>query len=475
MSNQDQETFQNDLEIEIVDLDSDSDRPQYNTAHTPAKTFSFLFMQLHFHRWSQLSPRQRLLRMTITLSLVALAAIIILGNSAFLNPIGQYLSLNSAHKPAPAILPGTDFFYIDQNPSWGQLFLDGKRISIPPIMGRDAPMHLASGRHQFLWRTEPFQPFHCTISVPVAFDDTCPYQIAQQNEFGPAHPNIVPHSWNLLFYEPVSALPVVQRIALIQSMQTALDALRSTETVYPGERYLYTKANHALKGSTTRPLLATYYFQFDTGRRSGFSCTGDLLTCSSLLQLTGEQCQLYCQSNQSVDQSHSWFLNVAINALWSYITFDGQVIAQYDPTTLPRSNGVSNTLPLIVTWQHGVWHTDIGLLGMGIMNNDLGCYSVDDALNPVLQGIRYQGFQISFASASVPAAGCLAEITPQVGPATPSSSSSSPTVAFYLYRFGVLLAANDQAHHLSPKLPLADIYERKLAQQLAQANGPFAG
>jgi hypothetical protein len=471
MSNQDQETFQNDLEIEIIDLDSDSDRPQYNAAHTPAKSFSF--SQLHFHRWSQLSPRQRLLRMTITLSLVVLAAIIILGNSTFLNPIGQYLSLNSTHKPAPAIQSGTDFFYIDQNPSWGQLFLDGKRISNPPIMGRDAPLHLARGRHQFLWRTEPFQPFHCTISVPVAFDDTCPNQIAQQNEFGPTHPNIVPHSWNLLFYESVSALPIVQRIALVQSMQAALNARQSTETVYPGERYLYTKANHAHKGTTTRPLLATLYFQFDTGRGSGFSCTGDLLTCSSLLQLTGDQCQLYCQSNQSVDQSHSWFLNVAINALWSYITFDGQAIAQYDPTTLPGSNLVSNTLPLIVTRQNGDWHTDVGLLG--ITNNGLGCLSIGDVINPALQNTLNQGFQLSFASGPVPAAGCLAAVTPQVDPATPSSPSSSPTAAFYLYRFGVLLAANDQAHHLSPALPLADIYERKLAQQLAQAIGPFAG
>jgi hypothetical protein len=38
---------------------------------------------------------------------------------------------------------------------------------------------------------------------------------------------------------------------------------------------------------------------------------------------------------------------------------------------------------------------------------------------------------------------------------------------FLLHRFGVILAANDAAHHYFPFLPLASIYEQKLAQQLA--------
>lgn len=103
--------------------------------------------------------------------------------------------------------------------------------------------------------------------------------------------------------------------------------------------------------------------------------------------------------------------------------------------------------------------------------NDLGCLSADDALNRALPSTPNLAFLVSFASGPVPAAGCLVAVTLQVDPATPSSSSSSPPVAFYLYRFGVMLAANDQAHHMSPDLPLADIYERKLAQQLSQANG----
>jgi hypothetical protein len=40
-------------------------------------------------------------------------------------------------------------------------------------------------------------------------------------------------------------------------------------------------------------------------------------------------------------------------------------------------------------------------------------------------------------------------------------------MAYCLYRFGLLLAANDRAHEIWPHMLLADGYERNLAQQLA--------
>src|SRR5690242_17735747 len=44
-------------------------------------------------------------------------------------------------------------------------------------------------------------------------------------------------------------------------------------------------------------------------------------------------------------------------------------------------------------------------------------------------------------------------------------SPSFPPI-FLLHRFGIILAANDAAHHYFPFLPLASAYERQLAQQL---------
>jgi len=39
-------------------------------------------------------------------------------------------------------------------------------------------------------------------------------------------------------------------------------------------------------------------------------------------------------------------------------------------------------------------------------------------------------------------------------------------MAYCLYRFGVLLAANDEAHRLWPYLPVADAYEQGIARRL---------
>jgi hypothetical protein len=60
--------------------------------------------------------------------------------------------------------------------------------------------------------------------------------------------------------------------------------------------------------------------------------------------------------------------------------------------------------------------------------------------------------------------GCVAAIVPQQQTIPPAST---PPVAYCLYRFGVLLAANTLAHRYWPDLPVADAYEQQLAQQVA--------
>ncbi len=65
------------------------------------------------------------------------------------------------------------------------------------------------------------------------------------------------------------------------------------------------------------------------------------------------------------------------------------------------------------------------------------------------------------------AAGCLIEVTQQQSPfVTPTPTSSPPLTAYLLHRFGVLVAADAQAHHLWPFLPPADVNEQRVVQQL---------
>jgi hypothetical protein len=44
---------------------------------------------------------------------------------------------------------------------------------------------------------------------------------------------------------------------------------------------------------------------------------------------------------------------------------------------------------------------------------------------------------------------------------------SPPPIVYFLYRFGVFLAANDVAHKYWPTMPFANASEQQLAQQLA--------
>ena len=63
--------------------------------------------------------------------------------------------------------------------------------------------------------------------------------------------------------------------------------------------------------------------------------------------------------------------------------------------------------------------------------------------------------------------GCGVVMTPHPGPDMTLTSPASPSlVAYCLHRFGVLLAANDVAHHQWPYLPVANIREKQLAQRL---------
>ena len=74
-----------------------------------------------------------------------------------------------------------------------------------------------------------------------------------------------------------------------------------------------------------------------------------------------------------------------------------------------------------------------------------------------------------FFAAKDRAAGCL-------GVAVPGDNTTSPTTptkgAYFLYRFGMLLAVNNKAHQYFPDLPLADAYEQGIAQQIVTYHQP---
>jgi hypothetical protein len=174
---------------------------------------------------------------------------------------------------------------------------------------------------------------------------------------------------------------------------------------------------------------------------------------------------------------------VITHSLWDFATSNGQVIAQDQPDAPPGTNNIQPAHPTLlqITWAKGNWHVVLPIFPhTGINSNSyLTCVSADEFVSslpsPRLDSTQVTNANVSWNSAagSVLADGCveLAQLgTNESGTPFPSSSPQSPT-AYCLYRFGVLLAANDLAHRWWPQLPLADAYERSMAQQLAASIG----
>ncbi len=66
------------------------------------------------------------------------------------------------------------------------------------------------------------------------------------------------------------------------------------------------------------------------------------------------------------------------------------------------------------------------------------------------------------------AQGCLAVAVPQQSSASTPTAAALKAGAYFLWRFGVFLAANNLAHSYFPSLPIADSYEQHIAQNIAQ-------
>jgi len=85
-------------------------------------------------------------------------------------------------------------------------------------------------------------------------------------------------------------------------------------------------------------------------------------------------------------------------------------------------------------------------------------------------GQPYTSLSWGFFAAKDRAAGCLGVAVP----VTSNNEAPLPATkgAYFLYRFGVLLAVNNQAHQYFPDLPLADAYEQGIAQQIVTYHQP---
>ncbi len=455
ITNDDEE---NELDVEIVDL-VDEDTPEQNMLASSVK---------HSRRTPRFTQQQRRIQLFVTVSVVLLLLFVLLNSYT---PVRTRL-VQTFVPPAPAstVKARSEFalFYFDANPTWVQLFIDGKRVTHLPSFGNlnEVPLRLMHGRHVLRWIAVPFAPQQCTVSVPFnTAIDTC--------HFAPitSYPKGV-DIWSFQFPVSLAQLPRSSFTNLVTIVQTELDTHAPTETVLPGELYAVNTMGVSSMQRATKPLKATLRYQLDIENTLNGVCS-TLTEESTPCTFNGQECYLFCPNfllPQNVNtQPRSWDVFAAAQAAWDYSTQDGTILAQSQPELLGTSVIYDHLIPLQITWDGTNWHATLRTF----RDPSLSEQQLDATCNTALNTVRsvliptnseqaYSDIHWQYISGVNPAEGCLSIATFNA-----QLRSSAPPVAYCLHRFGILLAANSVAHQYWPAMPLADAHEQQLAQQLA--------
>ncbi len=419
------------------------------------------------HRTIYGSAKRTGIQTNHTLFQQAVILFVILGSSASIRDALVGGILGRVPTPTPTLAPGSDLFYIEGTPSWGRVSIDGQTLSqlpiikiTPPPATSDRPLQLARGRHQIVWRADPFRLQSCFVSVPELNTDTCRNVGVVQLKPGRSARIII-------LSESLATLAADQRNALIQQTQATLDTLQSSETVQLGEQFVHVQLK-SLVDTAVRPLRATLSFELDTDTTSNALCSGDAALCV----FGGQDCRLFCSQLERTDPvpmpflGSGWNVFAIVRSTWNYATRDGQVIADNQPDDRGNARDFEHFVSLNIKWNSTKWYVSIS----GNSYGDLACASAQEGfeLDSELQTVwkdNNQAVQWQFIVGPNRAAGCLIVATiMQDFNATPSPTP--PPVAYLLHHFGIFLAVNDIAHHYWPLLPLADAYEKVVAQRL---------
>jgi hypothetical protein len=192
------------------------------------------------------------------------------------------------------------------------------------------------------------------------------------------------------------------------------------------------------------------------------TCMNNGQSCFSLCALTG---------TDTPTLVNHWEVLAPLNPVWTYAKSNGQVVTNYqeDP-----AEGATFLVALSISRNGSQWQVALAH-STTIDNSAIAHPACDAAQYEIGQDGRFLSvagtsgsIYWKYLSGSNPAAGCVAEAF--VETATGSPSPTRP-VASCLYRFGVPLALDNEAHRSWPFLLQASPYEQQIAQQiLAQAH-----
>ncbi len=453
--------FSGDDEIEIFDLPTSS-------KGSPDKASRNISLG------SRYSAKQRRQQVAISGSIVLALLIILIG----VLPSRDFI-LTRLFPPINTTKAGggDNLFYLQTIPAWGKWYLDGKQLKYAPVFSDEQPLRIASGKHVISWRAEPFHDLSCTLIVPPDPDwQTCRTRRLGGNAFASAS-NVI----NLPVPPSIAQLPPEQRLALIQATRNYLATFQSSDTVQPGEMYRYNLEMAPQIAKQT--MQARLHFQLDTDISAPALCTGPQLGPACTNAANGnEDCRLFCtlawSERDTPDRLFSWDVGAVTRTDWEYIPAGQQTDTE---AGRKENQGDQQFTTLHITWTKNQWHVTSHPQGDSPFD-DPNCNAavgqiptmlptdqgITNATKQPVAGDERQQLIRTFASGTNRAMGCVATATiDKTANVTNTTTLEQPTtIAYFLWRFNVLLAVNDEAHQLWKQLPTSGTLGKNIVQKI---------
>lgn len=438
-------------------------------------------MRDNFDEYSDSLPppsRQHKPRATVIIATIILILVLVGGGFAVARTIGGGI-FTYASTPIPTLLPGENLFYITTDPSWGTVSVDGRIIRLPAI--GSTPLQLAPGGHEITWNAAPFPPQRCSLFVPPQENSGSSSCSANNLSTVQSGKDAGSQATVVSFTATPTVLSSTRYASLIRAIRAFLHSLQSTDTVQPGEYYVDLNRPHSFT-TANQQLKATLHFQLDANPNA-------IAPCVAVFE-PGQSCQARCYTlcsgiAEGPPPASMWDVYGVVRMYWDYTTLNGQPVALNQP--FPASTPSPEYLAAFsVAWDGINWHVadqfaynssfalntaSSSCIPMEALIEGEGiepayfAISMNELTSVTINGQGQSLYWLQYVTGKNMADGCLgvASFTPDN---SQSSASGSAGPAYCLYRFGVLLAVNVQAHHYWPTMPVADAYEQHIVQQL---------
>lgn len=342
--------------------------------------------------------------------------------------------------PSAPLSPAASLVYLEGGVPWGKLNIDERPVALAYGGQQQDGFRLAPGTHILRYSAAPFADVICTISAPGRESDTCTEAFSDAATPSPIGIRM------LDLRETPDRLPANAYARLRAAVVASIATVAPPAMVRPGDRYQ--SANRTMV-TTALPLPAQFAMVLNSDPYNLVE-TATMVGC---VTLCGED-----EYGSGTPQRY-WFIAANVVPLWRYTAPNGRTVEV--PVQIGISSGGAGIpLDLGVQWD-GAWRV---VPFYGTAGNALcfAAYSIFDP-GPALEAGPTGNFTTDCATGRDIGDGCLITLRPMGG-----SGASTPSAEF-LYRFGLLLAANRAAHALVAELPLANAAERERAQQLASA------